>query len=127
MTGSVHESGLGRQLSDMTTISIRDLSRTPGDVLDELARSGKPTVVTRHGRPVAALVAIDEAALEDYILAAAPECVRAMNRATADLKAGRVIPATALFAGLDEEGSPLAAPPSASPRSSRRRGPVQKD
>jgi prevent-host-death family protein len=111
----------------MTTISIRDLSRTPGDVLDELARSGKPTVVTRHGLPVAALVAIDEAALEDYILATAPEFVRSMNRATADLKAGRVIPATALFAGLDEGRPPLAAPPSASPRSPRRRGAVQKD
>ena len=36
----------------MTVVSIRDLGRNPGRVVDEVARTGRPSLVTKNGRPV---------------------------------------------------------------------------
>ncbi len=57
----------------MSVVSVRDLGRNPSGVIDEVARSGRPAVVTRNGRPVAALVRIDQVALEDWVLATVAE------------------------------------------------------
>lgn len=51
----------------MSVVSIRDLSRNPSAVVDEVERSGRPAIVTRNGKPVAALVRIDQVALEDWV------------------------------------------------------------
>lgn len=85
----------------MPTISIRDLGRRPSQVVDEVVRSGRPAIVTRHGRPVTALIAIDPDKLEDFVLAHAPEFVRATRAADADLRAGRVRAAADVFAEID--------------------------
>ena len=85
----------------MTTISIRDLGRRPSQVIDEVVRTGRPAIITRHGRPVTAMVAVDPDELEDFVLAHAPEFVRSMRGADADLRAGRVRPADELFAEID--------------------------
>lgn len=87
----------------MTTVNARDLARKTADVLDEVEKTGRPTLVVRNGRPVAALVAIDEAELEDFVLASAPEYVRGMKEANAALAAGTTRDADALFAELDAE------------------------
>ena len=55
----------------MSFVSIRELSRNPSAVVDEVERSGRPALVTRNGKPVAALVRIDPVALEDWIQASA--------------------------------------------------------
>ncbi len=73
----------------MASVSIRDLSRNPGKVVDELQRTGKPALVTRRGEPVALLVRVEPGALEDFVLANAPEFVRSMRDAGRDLRAGR--------------------------------------
>jgi prevent-host-death family protein len=83
------------------TISIRDLGRRPSQVIDEVIRTGRPAIVTRHGRPVTAMVALDPDELENYVLAHAPEFVRSTRAADADLRAGRVRPAAEVFAELD--------------------------
>jgi prevent-host-death family protein len=85
----------------MPTISIRDLGRRPSQVVDEVVRTGRPAIVTRHGRPVTAMVALDPDELDDFVLAHAPEFVRATRAADADLRAGRARPATDVFAELD--------------------------
>ena len=85
----------------MPTISIRDLGRRPSQVVDEVVRSGRPAIITRHGRPVTAMVAIDPDELEDFVLAHAPEFARSRRAANADLKAGRVRRAEEVFAELD--------------------------
>ncbi len=72
----------------MTTVSIRDLQRNPSDVVGAVERSGRPAIVTRNGKPVAAIMAVDEEALEDFVLANAPEFVKAMRKADAELAAG---------------------------------------
>ena len=68
----------------MSVVSIRDLSRNPSAVVDEVERSGRPAVVTRNGKPVAALVRIDQEALEDWLLAT-----------VGDPPVGKVVDATA--------------------------------
>jgi len=87
----------------MPTISIRDLGRHPSQVIDEVVRTGRPAIVTRHGRPVTAMVALDPDELEDYVLAHAPEFVRATRAADADLRAGRARPAAEVFAELERD------------------------
>jgi prevent-host-death family protein len=52
----------------VSVVSIRDLSRNPSAVVDEVERSGKPALVTRNGKPIAALVRINPEALEDWLL-----------------------------------------------------------
>ena len=87
----------------MATISIRDLGRRPSQVVDEVVRTGRPAIVTRHGRPVTAMVVIDPDALEDFVLAHAPEFVRATRAADADLRAGRVRAAADVLAEIDRD------------------------
>jgi antitoxin (DNA-binding transcriptional repressor) of toxin-antitoxin stability system len=38
-------------------------------VVDEVVRSGRHAIITRHGRPVTAMVALDPDELEDFVLA----------------------------------------------------------
>jgi len=85
----------------MATISIRDLGRRPSQVIDEVVRTGRPAIITRHGRPVTAMVAIDADDLEDFVLANAPEYARSRRDADADLRTGRSRPAAEFFAELD--------------------------
>jgi prevent-host-death family protein len=79
------------------TIGIRDLSRNASRVIDQVSATGSPMIVTKHGRPVAAVVAVDPEALEDFVLATAPEYVAARRTADADLAAGRTRPAADVF------------------------------
>jgi prevent-host-death family protein len=87
----------------MPTIGVRDLQRNPGRVLDELQRSGRPAFVTRHGQPAAVLLPIDAAALEDYVLANAPEYVASMLEADEDGAAGRARSAADVIAEIEAE------------------------
>jgi len=78
----------------MSTVSIRDLANHTKSVVEEVARSGRPAMVTQRGRPVVAVVPISEEALEDWILANAPEYVASMREADAEIARG-------------EQGTPL--------------------
>jgi prevent-host-death family protein len=57
----------------MSVVSIRDLSRNPSAVVDEVERSGRPALVTRNGIPIAAIVRIDQDKLEDWVQSSAGE------------------------------------------------------
>ncbi len=76
----------------MPTITIRDLARRSSRVVDDVASSGRPAIITRRGKPVGALIAIDPDQLEDFVLGNAPEYAAAMRAAEADLAAGRTRP-----------------------------------
>lgn len=75
----------------MATVGIRELANNASAVVDEVARSGRPALVTRHGKPVAAVVPVDEDDLLDWVLDNAPEYVRSMQSADEDLAAGRAV------------------------------------
>jgi prevent-host-death family protein len=85
----------------MPVVGIRELSRETSKVVEGVQRTGRPTVVTRNGRLVAALVPIVEDELEDWVLANAPEFVTSLHDADEDLAAGRT---TSLDVLLDDEG-----------------------
>ncbi|MFA5785509.1 MAG: hypothetical protein WDA71_00750 [Actinomycetota bacterium] len=85
----------------MTTVSIRDLARGASAVVAGVARTGRPAIVARYGKPVAAVVAIDPDALEDWVLANAPEFVRGMKAAEAEYARGQTAGLEDFLAGLD--------------------------
>jgi prevent-host-death family protein len=87
----------------MATVSIRDLANNASAVVAEVEASGRPAVVTKRGRPVAAVVPIDPEKLEDFVLANAPEYVDDRRAAEADLKAGRTVSAEEFLAHLDDD------------------------
>lgn len=81
----------------MATVNIRELARNTSKVIDDVSKRHRPTLVTRAGRPVAAVVPIDAEALEDWILANAPEFVEGMRLADEEMKRGETV-------WLDERG-----------------------
>lgn len=85
----------------MGTVSIRELSRNASGVVDDVARTGRPALITKHGVPVAAVVPIDEGELEDMVLARAPEYLADMGAADDDLATGRTSSAADVFDELD--------------------------
>jgi antitoxin (DNA-binding transcriptional repressor) of toxin-antitoxin stability system len=54
-------------------------------------------IFTKHGRPVAAVVAADPDALEDFVLTTAPEYAAARRAGDVVLASGRALPALAGF------------------------------
>jgi len=83
------------------TYGIRELQRRSSEIVDELERSRRPALVTRHGKPVAVLSPIDEDALEDCILASAPEYVASMAEADEDGRSGCARPLADVVAELE--------------------------
>lgn len=75
----------------MPVVNIRQLARSTSRVIGTVARTKRPAIVTRGGRPVAVVTALDEGELEDWVLANAPEFVRGMRQADKDLAAGRAV------------------------------------
>ena len=75
----------------MPVINVRELARRTSAVIAGVASTRKPALVMKGGRPVAAVVPIDPDALEDWVLAHAPEFVRSIAEGEADLRAGRTI------------------------------------
>jgi len=52
----------------MATVTLRELTRNTASVIQGVQSSGRPALVTRNGKPVVALVPIDEVALEEWLL-----------------------------------------------------------
>lgn len=75
----------------MAHVGIRDLSRNPSKVVEEVSNSGRPALVTKHGKPIVAIVPIDEDALEDWVLENAPSFVEARRAAERELAAGETV------------------------------------
>ena len=76
----------------MAVVNMRELARSTSRVVESVHRSGKAALVTRGGRPVVALIPIDEDALEDWILAKSPGFGASLRKADADLRDGRAVP-----------------------------------
>lgn len=65
----------------MEAVGIRELAERASAVVSEVERTGRPVLLTRRGRPVAVVSAIDEDAFYDHVLANAPAYVRDMREA----------------------------------------------
>lgn len=86
----------------MSTVSIRDLTRNASGVVDEVARTGRPALVTKRGQLVAAVVPIDADGVEDYVMANSPDIIASLAEADADLAADRVVSHEDVFAHLSD-------------------------
>ena len=76
-------------IESVATVSVRDLANGASRVIEEVRTSGRPAVITKRGRAVAAIVPIDQDALEDWVLANAPEFVANMAEAEEEIAAGK--------------------------------------
>jgi prevent-host-death family protein len=74
----------------MATVTLRELARNTASVIQNIQSSGRPALVTRNGKPVVALVPIDEVALEEWLLKQSPDITRTVAEADPDLDAGRL-------------------------------------
>ena len=86
----------------MAAVNIRELARNTSQVIGDVARRNRPTIITRGGRPVAAVIPIDADALEDWILANSPEFVKGMQKADAELRLRQTVGMDEAFAGLGQ-------------------------
>jgi prevent-host-death family protein len=84
-------------------VTIRELGRNASRVVRDVEVSGRPALVTKHGRVVAAVVPVDEVELEDFVLANAPEFVRSMREAETNLRGGRTREAFGFLDEMEEE------------------------
>jgi prevent-host-death family protein len=84
----------------MPVVNIRQLARSTGQVIGRVTRTKRPAIVTKHGRPVAVVAALDPSTLEDWILANAAASLRAMRDSERDLAAGRIVPLEQALAEL---------------------------
>lgn len=76
----------------MASISVRDLLRQAKPVFDQIERDQAPVLITRKGRPFAALVPVDPEHAEALTLSAAPELIENRNRARNARAEGRTKP-----------------------------------
>jgi len=89
----------------MAAVNVRELARNTSKVIDDVERSKRPAIITRSGRPVAAVVPIDSEALEDWVLANAPEFVEGMKTADEEFRRGETISMDELFARIEQRST----------------------
>jgi len=87
----------------MAAVDIGELGRNTSKVVGDVVRRNRPTIITRGGRPVAALIPIDADALEDWILAKSPEFVRGMHKADQELRLGETVGMDKAFGTLGQK------------------------
>lgn len=75
----------------MAVVNVRELARRTSQVIGAVQTTKRPTLVTRAGRPVAAVIPVDPDLLEDWVLANAPEFVEAMAQGDRELREGRTV------------------------------------
>lgn len=86
----------------MANVGIRELSRNPSKVVEEVSGTGRPALVTKHGKPVVAIVPIDSDALEDWILANAPTFVESRRQAEDEYSAGETADLDEFLEDIDQ-------------------------
>lgn len=90
----------------MGSVGIRELADKASKVIAEVEGTGRPTFVTRNGRPVAVVMPIDVEVLYDYVLANAPEYVRDIREADKRIARGAYgRPLDDVLAELDREST----------------------
>jgi prevent-host-death family protein len=87
----------------MPIVGLRELSRETREVIDRLERDGEPLVITRHRKPIAALMPITEEQAAALALAVVPAYVERREAASRAITAGEGEPSDALLARIDAE------------------------
>jgi prevent-host-death family protein len=72
----------------MITVGIRELKGKASEYL-KLANSQGPIIITNHGKPQAALVALEPEEVEDFLILHSPKIQEAVRRGIEDVEKGR--------------------------------------
>lgn len=104
-----------QEVSLVATVTMRELVRDSKRVFDDLEAEGVPIVVTRNGRPFAALMPIDQEQAEALLIASTPEIIDTQRKAEQVIAAGAAKP---LSEALEEVDSDQLTSVSAEPLSS---------
>jgi prevent-host-death family protein len=75
----------------MPFIGIRELARETSKILKSVEDDGEPVIITRQGRPIAALTRVDPEQVEELVLSIAPEHVNARTEAEEAVRAGEAV------------------------------------
>lgn len=79
--------GYGDEVEEaMKFIAMRELKANPSKVLDRLAKEKDGFIVTRNGKPAAALTYLDEDLLDDFIIANHPTLMKELEEAVEEGK-----------------------------------------
>jgi antitoxin YefM len=83
---------------------ISDLKGRAGEIVQHITDSGRPVVLTRHGRSVAVLMSVEE---YEGLQAAAGQwrLVEALREGERDVKSGRVVSHDEMLAKWSDRGS----------------------
>jgi prevent-host-death family protein len=98
-------------------MGIREFARHVSRHVERVEKTGRPLVLTRHGKPVAAVIALDAETLEDFVLAHAPDLAASLREANRELARGDTRALEQTLAELDRD----AAADGRSPRTSSAR------
>lgn len=71
----------------MPIIGVRELARNVSRFLEQVERNGEAVIVTRHGRPVAALMPVDAAGADELLTGEVGRLTRRRPRSVAELPA----------------------------------------
>ena len=76
----------------MNTAPVTEVRDKIADIVDDVATTGTEWVITRHGKPVAVMLSIDEyeSLIESLNILSDDETMSAIDEATADINDGRV-------------------------------------
>ena len=82
-----------QDLTTATTAPLTDVRRDLSEIIDEVDRTGAEFIVTKHGRPVAAIVPHDEleALIETLNILSDHETMDAIERSEVEIRAGDLI------------------------------------
>jgi antitoxin (DNA-binding transcriptional repressor) of toxin-antitoxin stability system len=87
----------------MSMMGIREFSKKISSHIDQIEKSGAPTIVTRHGRPVVAIIPLNADGFEDFVLAHVPEFTLGMRAADEELRRGETKPLDEVLAEIEQE------------------------
>jgi PHD/YefM family antitoxin component YafN of YafNO toxin-antitoxin module len=87
----------------MSTIGVRDLAKHTSAIINDIEQKKEPALVTRRGRPVVYMLPVDSEEFEDFVLAHAPEFVKGMTGADAELTAGDTVSLSSVRAELEAD------------------------
>lgn len=73
----------------MAVVGIRELANGLSKYIEMVETTGEPLVITRHGKPIAAMQVLDQERLEALVLATAPQFVQDFERADRELAEGK--------------------------------------
>ena len=77
-------------LGAMTTLPLTDVKARLNELVDETARTNEPVTITRHGRPAAVLISVDdlESMEETIFWAGVPGVAEDVAQGRAEAEAG---------------------------------------